>query len=164
MKNKTVEQSSLKELNNFPELLDAIMKYLDKYWDIEAKPKGYDEYLETYEEYDEENIEYEFDGPLDTSAIADPFPYRISRSSVAYGDTQQGRPPIRELIGAVFAYGLNVGAQRQKINEEDMWAVKSARDVLSYVVEGKITVEELKARAERAIENIDFKYPALREK
>jgi hypothetical protein len=162
--NKTVEESSLKELNHFPNLMEAIMEYLDKYWDIDAKPKGYDKYLETYEEYNTEDIEYEFSGPLDTSASCDPFPYRISRSSVAYGDTQQGRTPTYELLGAVFAYGLNIGAQRQKINEDDMWVIKSAREILSDIVDGRFTIEQLKPRAERGISNIDFKYPIITKK
>jgi hypothetical protein len=161
--NKTVEESTLKELNNFPGLLDAIIKYLDQYWDIEAKPKGYDKYLKTYQEHDTEDHEYEFDGPLDESASCDAFPERISISNIAYSDTQQGRTPLRELIGAVFAYGLNVGAQRERIDKDKMWAIQNARDVLRYIAENKISAEELNNDAKRAIKSLDFRYPLLKE-
>lgn len=159
---KTVEESSLKELNNFSDLMESVMKYLDKYWEIQAKPKDYDKYLETYQEYDQEDIKYEFDGPLDTSATCDPFPYRISRSNVAYGDTQQRRTPTQALIGAVFAYGLNIGAQRQKINTEDMWVIQSARDNLKYFLEERLTREELREITESSVRIIDLKYPNLK--
>lgn len=161
--NKTVEESSLKELNNFPSLMKSIMEYLDKYWKIKAKPKGYDKYLETYEEYDTEDREYEFSGPLDVSASCDEFPERISRSNVAYGDTQQGRTPVYELIGAVFAYGLNIGAQRQKINTEDMYALENIKNILEDVASGR-DIEELKERAERGIKSLERNYPIITKK
>lgn len=162
--NKTVEESSLKELSHFPSLMASIMEYLDKYWEIQAKPKDYDKYLETYEEYDTEDIRYEFSGPLDVSASCDEFPERLSKSSVAYGDTQQGRTPTHALIGAVFAYGLNIGAQRQKINEEDMWVIKSVKDNLKYFLEERLTREELREITESSIRIIDNKYPILTKK
>jgi hypothetical protein len=160
---KTVKDSTIEELEDFNSIMDAVMKYLDMYWDVEAKPKGYDEYLKAYSEGDTNYEEYEFDDPLDTSASCPSFPNRLSKLNIAYSHKEQDITPLRELIGAVFTYGMNVGIQMQRINKDDMWAVRSARDVLVFIVENRISAERLKERAENAISNLEFKYPPLKE-
>ena len=144
MKNKEIDECSLKELNNFSELSSHLIEFIRENWDADVKPKGYDAYKEDYEEYDDggEMIP-EFGGPLDTSATCDPFPGRMSMPSVAYSDTEQGRDPLNTMVGSILAYGMAIGKQRAKLDNSGDYLIKDIHRLLKRMSrEEGISVEE----------------------
>jgi hypothetical protein len=119
---KHIHKSSEKELY-FSEVLEPMVKYIKETWDIEAKPKGYDEFCKDYEDYkglpcNEEKLKDAFDGLSDGSAGSFSFPIRVALEHVAYSDHCQGRDPINELLGAFLGYGIMVGMRIMGIKNE----------------------------------------------
>lgn len=114
-----VDQAELGKLRNFPALMEPIMEYIRETWEGNLLPKGYEEYLEDYEEYkgmgtrNERKAKNAFNGVSD-DGVSYPFPVRISKPHVAYDDREQGRDPLETLVGAIFAYGLIIGDARTK--------------------------------------------------
>ena len=41
-----------KDINNFEKIVNSLEKYIRKHWDVkELKPKGYDKFVEDYEDF-----------------------------------------------------------------------------------------------------------------
>ena len=120
---KHIHQCKEKDLD-FDKLLSPIIEYIEKTWDIKVAPKGWDEFVEDYEDFkgmpvNKEKIESTFKGMSDSSAGSFPFPIRTSLENVAYGDNCQGRTPLRELLGAILGYGIVAGMKRVGLQNEE---------------------------------------------
>ena len=128
MKKHIHDVNSENELR-FDKILEPIMEHIKKTWDIDVKPKGWDEFLEDYEDYDglpiEDEVTEMFNGMDDGSAGVGSFPERVSLPHVAYSKTNQGRSPLEELLGATLGYGMMVGMKRIGLkNEEGIEKIK----------------------------------------
>lgn len=113
----------------FDKILEPLIEHIEKTWDINVKPKGWDEFLADYEDYDglpvEDSVTDMFNGLNDGSAGAGSFPERVSLPHVAYGNTNQGRSPLEELLGATLGYGMMIGMKRMGLkNEEGIEKIK----------------------------------------
>lgn len=119
MKNN-VKKVTDNELNSFEKIANSLYDYIKLTWDVNVNPKGYKEFMDSYEEgkgYDEvdnEKIQKEFNGINDTTVCSPPFPFKIEISNVAYDDKEQGRNPLQVLIGAILSYGMTIGEERTK--------------------------------------------------
>ena len=125
---KHIHDTNSKELD-YSKILESLVEHVEKTWDIKATPKGWKEFLADYEDYDglpvEEEVMDEFKGFDDSSAGVGSFPERISLPHVAYSETNQGRSPLHELLGATLAYGMMVGMKRMGLkNEEGITKIK----------------------------------------
>lgn len=118
---KRIKEASIEELEDFNGVVRPIITFLDKYWDVGAKPKGYDEYLKTYKEFDDMPLENEldFDGFCSATAGSFSIETQLAMPYVAYGDTEQGRNPLETLIGAVMSYAIQIGERRAKLQARD---------------------------------------------
>ncbi len=116
----TIDEATKKEIMNFRELLDPLVKYIKDTWDYENfKPKNYEEHIKSYEEFDQHNPNpAEFTGLLDESHCSFPFPERSSFPQVALADTAQGHSPLESIIGSVLAYGIQVGEKRRDFQNQ----------------------------------------------
>jgi hypothetical protein len=114
----------LKDLKHFQfsKEMEAILKYLKKYWNISASPKGYKEYLKDYQDFkgiedlDEAGLLKSFDGHNDGGTSSFPFPIRVSLPHVAYDDRGQGRGPVETLLGAVLSHGILLGMRHASLD------------------------------------------------
>jgi len=159
--NKSIRDASLEEIDDYQEIMSHILNYLSKNWDINAKPKGYDEYLASLS-----SISYqeplEFTGLLDTSAGCPAFPSRISIFNIAYSEQEQDRKPFEELAGALVAYGVAIGERRERLNRNNQVLMQMINGFIDGVVEGndkpditKIKAEMLKGEINRSFPNLD---------
>jgi len=112
MKNIKIKDATVEQLAYFDNIIQPILKYLDENWDLDGKPKDYDNYVKSYEQNDDmgEMIP-DFDGLLDTSTTHPTLPEMLSLPQVAYSDTQQGRNPLETLVGTLIGYGMAVGKE-----------------------------------------------------
>lgn len=84
------------------------------------KPKGYDEFLKDYDDYegmeelDCNALEEEFEGIDASECRSHSLPVRLSLPHVAYDDTNQGRNPLRVLVGTIYSQGLGI---HQEVND-----------------------------------------------
>lgn len=107
---------------SFSQEIEALLKYLDTSWDINAKPKGYAAYKKNYKDYqgmeelDEEALLKSFDGHDSTGTLSGSFPLRVSMPHVAFDDVGQGRRPLETLLGAVLGHGIHIGERLAAVN------------------------------------------------
>ena len=117
---KPTTQAELTATGDFEAHCLALCEHLTQHWDgIDTlKPKGYDEFLVDYEDFQgiEEFAEKTrpgqeavFNGFDSSSAGGFNFVTNVSLPHVAYDDTNQGRPPLMVLIGACVSYGAIMG-------------------------------------------------------
>ena len=112
----------LKEFD-FGKHADALVKYIKKYWNISAVPKGYKEFCKNYTDFDGQNeaanmeaeMLKEFEGHDGDGSMAFSFPMTISLAHTAYDDICQGRNPLRVLIAAIFSYGMQYGMRYEQV-------------------------------------------------
>ena len=157
MKN-TIDEASWKEVSYFDDLIQPILKMVKDNWDIEASPKGYKEYVETYEECDDmgdEKFDLEFDGLLNTSACGDPINIKLSMPQVAYDDTQQRRDPIHTLISAILSYGIAIGKRQEQTHPDRKNQRDSIKRGLERMVQTK-DFEYMKDKAESMLDDFNF--------
>lgn len=163
---KTVDEASWEEVSYFDDLIQPILKLVKENWDIQASPKGYEEYIESYEEYDDmgdEKFYLDFDGLLDTSASASPINDKLSMPQVAYDDTQQGREPLHTLIGAVLSYGIAIGKRQEQTspNSKTKWKESVGIDIQRYlgdILKYNGDAELVKRSAEVVLERFNHYY------
>ena len=115
-----------KDINNFEKIVNSLEKYIRKHWTVkELKPKGYDGFVEDYEDFkgmeelDAEKLKKEFKGYADQSPGSDCFPIMTSLPHIAYSDKGQGRSPLHELIGACVHHGMLIQKERDRLSEKD---------------------------------------------
>jgi len=161
MKNKTIKEASLDELEDFSEIAGHILQLIKTSWDVDVKPKGYDKYLESYEEYDDSEIP-KFDGLLDVGPSKPDIADSMSLSNVAYGDTQQGRDPLETMVGAILSYGMDVGTQRQKLDGDSEYFMQNLKDFFSDIKSGSISRKRLKEKSETFHRMFEIKFPGLK--
>ena len=160
---KTIKEATLKDLGHFEDLTKPLIDFIRTNWDAEVAPKGYKEYRENYEEFDDGGeMVPDFDGLLDTSAACSPFPGRMSMPSIAYSDTQQNRDPLTEMVGALVGYGMAVGAQRAKLEATD----DSFMQTMYYILEqmGRpegMPLDRQHARSKNLMELMELKFPHI---
>jgi len=163
---KTVDEATWKEVSYFDDLIQPILKLVKDNWDIKAEPKGYQQYRDQYEEYDDmgdEKFYLDFDGLLDTSAGASPINDKLSIPNVAYDDTQQGRDPLQTLIGAILSYGIAIGKRQEQTNPDSKskWKDSAGRDIQGYlgdIQEYSGDADLVKRSAERVLEKFNNYY------
>jgi hypothetical protein len=116
-----------KDINNFEKIVNPLEKYIRKHWDVGGlKPKGYDKFVEDYEDYkgmealDAEALKKEFTGFADQSPGCDCFPIMTSLPHIAYSDKGQGRSPLHELIAACVHHGMLIQKERDRILDKDL--------------------------------------------
>lgn len=119
---KKIKDASKEEIENFEELSDQLITFIEKYWDVKTKPKGYDEFVKDYEGYDGideldvDKISGEFGGFDDSTSCTSSFPIKLTLPHVAYGDKKQGREPFKTLVGIILSYGIAIGYRRNNID------------------------------------------------
>lgn len=163
---KTVDEASWKEVSYFDDLIQPILKLVKDNWDIKAAPKGYQEYRDQYEEYDDmsdEKFYLDFDGLLDTSASGSPINDKLSMPQVAYDDTQQGRDPLQTLIGAVLSYGIAIGKRQEQTNpnSKTKWKESVGIDIQRYlgdILQYNEDAELVKRSAEVVLDRFNHYY------
>ena len=149
----------LKEFD-FGKHADALVKYIKKYWNISAVPKGYKEFCKDYIDFKgqdeaankEQEMLKEFEGHDGDGSMAFSFPMTISLAHTAYDDKCQGRNPLRVLIAAIFSYGMQYGMRYERVyKNSDMnhriSFIGHCIDALQYKTdkeERKLREEELK--------------------
>jgi hypothetical protein len=115
---KDLKSAKLDDLNYFEDIANAVYDYIKKTWKCKVAPKGYKAFTADYEEYDgmeevdHNAIKKAFKGFDDETAGSPSFPFKIAMPNVAYDDKEQGRNPLRCLIGAVLGYGMAIGKAR----------------------------------------------------
>jgi hypothetical protein len=160
MKNKRIQDCDLNDLNNFSEISKHLINCLKDNWEVDVKPNGYDEYRESYEEHDDSD-DIEFSGLIDNSSCKPCFPDAISLSNVAYSDTQQSRDPLTTLVNAILSYGIDIGKQRAKLEENnDLLCV--IKDFLEDIKNENINQENITKRGTRYNIMMDLQYPKLK--
>ncbi len=162
MKNKTIKEATQDELGDFEELMAPVIKCIRENWNVkDLKPNGYDKYLEKYSEYDISE-QPEFDGLLDVTPHSPCFPGKISLSSVAYGDTQEGRDPLEELVGALVSYGLSVGRRYEQLEGKDDYFIQSIKEFFDDATKGWVDKKRLKTKAELYSRMLELKFPGIK--
>jgi hypothetical protein len=120
----------------------ALVEHILKHWNVSVKPKGYDNFLETYEDYegmdniDEDALQAEFNGHDSGFSVCGlPFPVALTKEHVAYDDTNQGRNPLECLVGAIYGYGLQFGQVIESIkpSTDKGRAIEDAIDRISMI-------------------------------
>lgn len=144
---KTIDNAEWKEVSRFDNLIEPIVSLVKDNWDIQAAPKGYQEYRDQYEEYDDmddEKYALKFDGLLNTSATSSPINDRLSMPQVAYDDTQQGRDPLQTLLGSVLSYGIAIGRRQEKTDPNDFDEYRHSRvqDFLEDIIEDRFDTND----------------------
>ena len=114
------KEASNDQLDNFSFISETIVNFVKKHWDCVVKPKGYDEFIENYEDFDGmeeldgEALKEDFKGFNDATSGSMSFPIKIALPHTAYDDKCQGRDSIETLLGAVLGHGMMVGDERRK--------------------------------------------------
>jgi hypothetical protein len=121
-----VNKLSKKELEDITwNLIPNIVKYLNEFWDIKVEPKNYQEYLKTYDEFDElpeEELELlekrftELNIPYDVHGCHYGLPHTLAINNVAYSDKHQSRKPLEELVKAIWSHGNAMGLREAKVD------------------------------------------------
>lgn len=118
MKDK-LNKASDNDLMNFSDIADSLYDYIKLTWNANVSPKGYKKFLESYDETNDWDVNHEkmikdFKGLNDTTASTPSFPLKLEINNVAYDDKEQGRNPLRVLIGAILCHGMEIGEERAK--------------------------------------------------
>lgn len=163
MKKKINKITDEKEFSNFSEIVGWIMKFMLSQWNIEAKPKGYDEFLKDYmdfdgmEELDEKALCKLFEGFDNAGAGHFSLPIWTSLPHTAYGDKCQGRPPLETLIGAILNYGMMIGDRSRRLKEiKKHEQVKKRLDIELKFAEDEKLKKALQYILEEINMNIEF--------
>ena len=64
---KTIKDATLEEISDFSKIASPLVKFIRDNWSTDVKPKGYDEFMDDYEEYKgqgEDQYELDFVGLL----------------------------------------------------------------------------------------------------
>jgi hypothetical protein len=117
--------SDIKSKNDirFYQHSQALLEWIEKYWDVKAEPKGYAAARKNYKDYDgmddidEKAISKEFKGHGDGGTVSYNFPVRVSLPHVLYDDCGQGHKPLESLIGAILGYGMLLGERMAEVDE-----------------------------------------------
>ncbi len=147
---KTIDEASWKEISYFDNIVGPIIKLLENSWNIEASPKGYDEYVKTYEEFDDvndEKFDLEFEGLLNTSASGSPINLNLALPNVAYNDTQKSRDTLNTLVSSILSYGIAIGRQQEKTHPDREYQTECIQRGINCLLNGK-NFEDMKTRAE----------------
>lgn len=153
----SVKLRDVKKPVPFSELIGPVEKYLEKYWDIDAKPRGYKDFCEDYTDFkgqgeDDDRLLEEFKGINDETATMFAFPIAASLPHIAYDDICQGRNPLMMLISHLIAYGIGYGKKLAEIGGTDLNSLQKMQlDLIQ---------ERLKITSER-VYNIAPKYNEL---
>lgn len=129
MKADIGEVKNVNELTN-EKNVKHLAAYLAKYWDINVKPKGYDELKKDYNDFDgmeednPEEIVKDFNGFDTSGATCFSFPEQLTASQVVYGEVCQGRSPIHSIVSAVFSYAFSCGAKYQELKYSEIFKNK----------------------------------------
>lgn len=161
MESKRIKDASLEELENFTEIMEPIIDLLRNSWDIDVKPKGYDEYLKSNDSsYVPEEIE--FKGLINTSSCNPPLPYLLSKPNVAYADKEQGRDPLTELTGALVGYGMAIGERRAKLEMIDGYFLEAVRSILEQMQSAKgMSRKRQKLKSDTLMAMMEIKFPHI---
>ena len=118
---QTHEINNLTNYNN----VGKMVKFLNKFWKIKAKPIGYDELKKDYcdfdgmEEFDPTEMVNFFEGMDSQTASGFNFPEQLTAPQVVYGECCQDRSPLHSIISAVFSYAFLCGAKYQELKYVD---------------------------------------------
>lgn len=124
MKSK-IKEAPDSDVMNFSDIAESLYNYIKLTWDVDVKPKGYKEFIETYDEgkgmgdQDNKKIVEDFTGLDDATASSPSFPFKLEIANVAYDDNEQGRDPLEVLIGAILSHGILIGTEQAKRNTRD---------------------------------------------
>ena len=140
MKNKNIKESSLDELNNFSDIVDPLVEFLEGNWDVNPHPKNYDKNKDNYDNFSDEKLIY--NGLNSCSATSPSIEDKLSTYHIGYDDIEQGRSPFRVLVGSLVGFGMQVGEQRNKLEIKEKLKGLDISDLSEKLIIGTLTPEE----------------------
>lgn len=119
--NQIDNENDLTNSNN----VSHIVSFLNKFWNIKAKPKGYDKLRKDYcdfdgmEEQDNKPLNKFFKGFGNDTAGSFGLTEQLNTPNVVYNEVCQGRSPLHSIVSAIFGYAFLCGAKYQEIKYVD---------------------------------------------